>query len=1608
MPLVLPPAASAHPAGPPPSVTPVAAPGALRVTVHPGTDVLLDAGARLGDARAALARLACRPELRTAPLVVDGVAVDDDQRCGTRPLLPGATLAVRGGPSTAREPSGARRGSSGAEPGGAGAHGADDPARADEVLAAPLHLAVVGGADAGRVVALTSARGRVVLDGLDVRWRARRRGTRVRVRAPRGTRRVPDDAGTLLARSVRAGRVVPRWRTTAWRPGHALAAPRGVYALRPRPGLAHGPRTGPALPTTGGTSPGRPGAAHLTTALAPVAASLALAAAFRQPLYALLALVGPLALVVPALVEARRRRAAARQGALVVAEPGGGARPGVADAPVAAHLDPLLPRPADVLTWAAVARLAPAVGGALGPRRDLGRSTGRAPGGSAGGPSGVGAVGPVAGDPAGGDAPAGPVPPRLPDGCLAVVGPRPRALGAARAVLAEHLAAGAALTVRHPPPAAADWAWCRWLPGASAVADLADVVPGSPATAVARAASAVASPAPSDAPRVPVADGTAPSRAPGVLVVDGHAPPGELATAWERLRAAGTDVLLVVEDAAHVPAWCRTVLDVTGAAAVLVGPDGARTEREHVAAGTAWAEALARRLAAAARLGRLGGTPSGGADPADPTAPSLPPDVALGHLLGAPRARHDLAGWVGARWDDAPRRDRRGLRTVLGVDADGQAVTVDLVEDGPHVLVAGTTGAGKSELLQTLVLGLALGRSPDEVTFALVDFKGGTSFGACGRLPHVVGQVTDLDPGLARRALDGLRAELHRRERVLTAAGATSVDDLPRGRLPRLVVVVDEFRALADDLPELLPGLLRVAAQGRALGVHLVLATQRPAGAVSADVRANITLRLALRVVDVADSRDVVECPHAALVPAWAPGRLVLRRGAEPPLAVQCARASGETPAAAPGARLAPPWHVPRSATPSLSGGGPTGRRAVPSGDLTVGDRSAGPPSGDATAGDATAGDALARLVDAAREVAARRGARTPPPPWLPPLPTHVGADELERAEVGPSGSAVGQDGADRSGASDPAGLPLALGDVPAQQRRAVLRWDPTDGHLAVLGRARSGRTSALRTAAWAALERGWAVHAVGAFADLSSHPGTGTVVGRGDVRRLVRLLRLLAGHDDAQGRPPGLVGHDDAQGRPPGLAGPDRGQPPGATAHHDGQSSGPAGTGARRLLVVDDVEAVRAALADVAGGAGADLLADVLAEGTTAVALAGSGPTVGGLAAHVGVRVVLASRDRHDDVSLGVPSALAGQGGPAGRAVWLGPDDPLLCQVALPRAAEPGPETDPPVRPTPDAEADARPGGRAHLRAQVRESGEEPGTVRVTGGWPGVMRLARLPDRVDASDLDRSDPYLHLDPARPPQPGSSVGPGPGAGPPDDRRAGPASAEGLRVLVGRGGDDARTLSLDVSRGALVVGPPGSGRTSALRLVVQQVARVGALRGVVARDGAVAALAPRGTPTARRFTPSEVAALLDAVAASGPPVHPPRRPSGDPTHAPSGGGDPTHGPTGGGAAPGVVAVDDLDVLAQLCVLEADRLATLARDGIVLVATATTASAATALRGPLADLRGARTGVVLAPGERGSSEVFGHSLAWLAEPGRPRPGRGVLVDGARLAPVQVAVP
>jgi S-DNA-T family DNA segregation ATPase FtsK/SpoIIIE len=202
-------------------------------------------------------------------------------------------------------------------------------------------------------------------------------------------------------------------------------------------------------------------------------------------------------------------------------------------------------------------------------------------------------------------------------------------------------------------------------------------------------------------------------------------------------------------------------------------------------------------------------------------------------------------------------------------------VIVDLVADGPHALVGGTTGSGKSELLVAWVLAMADRRSPDEVTFLLVDFKGGAAFAPLARVPHVVGILSDLDARLTRRAIESLRAELLRRERLLAAAGARTIDELAPGALARLVVVVDEFAAVVAGVPELHEVFADLAARGRSLGLHLVLCTQRPAGVVRDGVLANVTLRIGLRMTDRGDSVALLGDDGAARLPAEPRGRAV-------------------------------------------------------------------------------------------------------------------------------------------------------------------------------------------------------------------------------------------------------------------------------------------------------------------------------------------------------------------------------------------------------------------------------------------------------------------------------------------------------------------------------------------------------------------------------------------------------------------------------------------------------------------------------------------------------------------------------------------------------------
>ncbi len=251
----------------------------------------------------------------------------------------------------------------------------------------------------------------------------------------------------------------------------------------------------------------------------------------------------------------------------------------------------------------------------------------------------------------------------------------------------------------------------------------------------------------------------------------------------------------------------------------------------------------------------------------------------------------DLLPVAVAMHDLGQSRGDHGLPAAIGRSVHGEIV-VDIVEDGPHAIVTGTTGTGKSELLVTWVTAIAASNGPDRVTFVLADFKGGTAFEPLRELPQVAAVITDLDEDGARRGVSSLTAELRHREAVLAAAGARDVRDVA---LPRLIIVVDEFAALLQEHSDLGAVFTDVAARGRALGMHLILGTQRAAGVVRDALAANCPLRVSLRVGDPADSRVVIGTDAAAEIPGGAASRgiaLVRRPEDREPVAARVALTS--------------------------------------------------------------------------------------------------------------------------------------------------------------------------------------------------------------------------------------------------------------------------------------------------------------------------------------------------------------------------------------------------------------------------------------------------------------------------------------------------------------------------------------------------------------------------------------------------------------------------------------------------------------------------------------------------------------------------------------------
>jgi DNA segregation ATPase FtsK/SpoIIIE, S-DNA-T family len=572
---------------------------------------------------------------------------------------------------------------------------------------------------------------------------------------------------------------------------------------------------------------------------------------------------------------------------------------------------------------------------------------------------------------------------------------------------------------------------------------------------------------------------------------------------------------------------------------------------------------------------------------------SLPARLPLFELLAL---TEPLTEQISQRWR---RRDSSKLEAIIGQLESGPLI-VDVRSDGPHALIAGTTGAGKSELLQTLIAALAAAHPPDRISFVLIDYKGGAAFKQCAQFPHTVGFVTDLDEHLAHRALLSLNAELKRREATLRDVGAKDLLEMegtdPSGAPPSLMIIIDEFATLVKEVPDFVAGIVDIAQRGRSLGVHLVLATQRPAGVINDSIRANTNLRIALRVSDDAESGDVIGVADAARIPRSLPGRGFVRTGHGELRAFQAAYSSAQ-------------YATTRAAAPirvrSFDLGAGEAERATTSGSLTT---------------------ELFALVEATTHAAHALGITRLSSPWLDPLPYVLPLDRLETSR-------------------EPDSFSPALGLIDEPERQAQRTWNaPLEavGHLLVYGGAGSGKTTLLRTLAASAAQvsspaelhiYGIDAAARGLLA-IRALPHCGDVLVVDQVEKIERLFAMLEASIEERKELLSAAGAGSLHER----------------SHAVGRTESP-----NILVLIDGWSGFRATFEDVDHGAIIDQLERQLADGRAvgvhfAITAERRGAVPMSLAGLIASRVVLRMADPDEYAALGVGNAAKGALLPPGR----------------------------------------------------------------------------------------------------------------------------------------------------------------------------------------------------------------------------------------------------------------------------------------------------------------------------------------------------------------------
>jgi S-DNA-T family DNA segregation ATPase FtsK/SpoIIIE len=515
------------------------------------------------------------------------------------------------------------------------------------------------------------------------------------------------------------------------------------------------------------------------------------------------------------------------------------------------------------------------------------------------------------------------------------------------------------------------------------------------------------------------------------------------------------------------------------------------------------AEAIARMLAPI----RLSAASEGG---------TLSRSIGLQELLGI----DDLSALeLDALWK--PRPVKELLRVPMGFDPEGNSVILDIKEadlggDGPHGLVVGATGSGKSELLRTIITGLALTHSPAVLSFVLVDFKGGAAFSGLSTLPHVAGLITNLadDLALVDRMYAALFGEVRRRQEMLKAAGnVASVRDYHKlqaaGKdlppLPYVLLVVDEFGELLSNRPEFIDLFIAVGRLGRSLGMHLLLSSQQLEEGRLRGLESHLSYRIALRTFSAAESRTVLGVPDAYYLPSL-PGSGYVKAG---PSSLRRFRAATVSQPARMGpvevATARPePFTLVSMAEPA----------AAPASGAP---KAATSPARTNTAQMRTVVDVVVdRLVDAAAPVHQV---------WQAPLPRLLTLD----AVVGPLVVDAERGLQAESRPADSLQIPMGLVDRPGDQIVAPFMLDlsGTAGHVVIVGAPQTGKSTMLRTLVMAMAlthtPREVEIHAIdfggGSLAGLEQLPHVGTVCGRGDPERVRRTVAEISARIDARER---------------------------------------------------------------------------------------------------------------------------------------------------------------------------------------------------------------------------------------------------------------------------------------------------------------------------------------------------------------------------------------------------------------------------------------------------------------------------------------------------------